>query len=352
MNSKLKKRINEIYNLKQKISNHVDDLIDQLNNCEKSKYNYNLDNDSDSSIYDMDSNDLIDIKSNDLIDIDYDLNDNFDDLDDDLDDDDSNKINFEDFQNHIPPWSAVINFNGERVKVKDTCTIDYLLLALWVINKINSNFINSLSSKGPTLIIKQIIEKIEIFDWNTARQLWIVNVMKFNINSKNISLYGSEYEMFKKYVSIYQLYNLKQKCDKKCINNNKISNKDGNILAFKKKNNKLEIYTFNNKRCKECNMNITYQYNFIEQPNILFFDSLDDIFLDEIPKSITLNKRNYRLLCTTLNYDKTHFISIFEINNQRYIVDDTKKNIILLPEKSTKSNYYNLKTGTSVYYIK
>ena len=46
------------------------------------------------------------------------------------------------FKNHVPKWGAFIEIGGQKdIIVENTCTIDYFLLSLWFLSKINQNFL-------------------------------------------------------------------------------------------------------------------------------------------------------------------------------------------------------------------
>ena len=90
-------------------------------------------------------------------------------------------MNFREFEDHIPPWSATINYKGRKnVKVTNTCTIDYFLFGMWALSQKIPTFVDSLHKTALTL--KKIIEKIDNLNWNEPRELWINNVMQYKQN--------------------------------------------------------------------------------------------------------------------------------------------------------------------------
>ena len=261
---------------------------------------------------------------------------------------------FQEFQAHIPKWSAEITYKGiNNIKVVNTCTIDYFLLALWSLESRHS-FLKNLTLLEPTAILKEIIANIDKLNWNRARELWIVDIMKYakNPTSSSISLFGSEYEMFVKYLLIYQIHDAVQICDHTCLFSNKIISRAREILMLTKKNNQVMLNTFYSKTCKRCKKEIKLEFQFVNNPNILFVDSPGNLFIDEIPENIVIGINNFRLFCTTL-HKRNHFIGIFEFEGQKYTVDDLHKDALLLPALNSsinRSGYYNIFTGTSLYY--
>ena len=53
---------------------------------------------------------------------------------------------------------------------------------------------------------------IDALKWNEARQIWIIEVMKLKEKTTvdSISMFGSEYDMFIKYLINFQEYKFKQ----------------------------------------------------------------------------------------------------------------------------------------------
>ncbi len=73
-------------------------------------------------------------------------------------------MSIENFVSHIPEWSANINYRNQTVYVSNTCTIDYFLLAYWVLNKIKPSYIEVMSDVELHTRLKKIVGYIEIFD--------------------------------------------------------------------------------------------------------------------------------------------------------------------------------------------
>ena len=206
----------------------------------------------------------------------------------------------------------------------------------------------------PSNSLKKIIQLIDSQKWNEARQMWIVNVMKYNKNPINnsISLFGSEYEMFIKYIISFQQHHLIQICSNTCSKTNKIISMDREILIFKKINNEIRLHTFHTHICKTCKTEIIPKLEFINNPNFLIIESPGNTFINEIPQLVKNDDKIYRWFCTTLN-KRNHFIGVFELENQKYVIDDLKKNATLLsqPNSNPQVDYFDMPTGFSLYYL-
>ena len=58
--------------------------------------------------------------------------------------------------------------------------------------------------------------------------------LKVNPTDESLSMFGSEYDMFIKYLINFQEYKFIQKCSKNCSNDNKTINRTRDMLLFKK----------------------------------------------------------------------------------------------------------------------
>jgi len=79
----------------------------------------------------------------------------------------------------IPKWGGFINFNEKRVQLTDTCTIDYFLLSLWILSKIVPDFRLNLSIYELSDSLIRIVDSIENINWKKAKEIWIIEVMKY-----------------------------------------------------------------------------------------------------------------------------------------------------------------------------
>ena len=72
-----------------------------------------------------------------------------------------------------------------------------------------------------------------------------------------------------------------------------------------------------------------------------------NIYFNELPKEIIIDNVSYKLLCATI-YTTRHFLSIFEINNQAFLVDDLNQSMIQLATNQSFNS--NKATTVSLYY--
>jgi hypothetical protein len=59
--------------------------------------------------------------------------------------------------------------------------------------------------------------------------------------------------------------------------------------------------------------------------------------IDEIPRIYEIQKKNYKLLSMILHFKaENHFVSVFDIADKKYVVDDLLDEAILLNKSSRK----------------
>ncbi len=125
--------------------------------------------------------------------------------------DNRNKIqalSLKEFKSHVPEWGGHIRFHENYITLSNTCTIDYYLFSLWVMNKQNMSIFEEFKSfdSNKYKLIKSITSNIEQNNWNKAKELWILKIMNYDISyidNNDISLFGSEDLMFFQYFSKY-----------------------------------------------------------------------------------------------------------------------------------------------------
>jgi hypothetical protein len=266
----------------------------------------------------------------------------------------------ENFKSHVPVWSAYISYKDKAdVYVSNTCTIDYFLLAYWVLNKIKPHYIDSIADLELKNRITKIIEKIDLFDWNMAREEWIVGVMKYDKSpiANTISMWGSVHDRFAKYVIGLQTYSLRQLCDTDCMYSNQIISSERQIMMFEKTKKGVQLHTFQSKLCKQCKKKAEWKFEFKNEPKILFIESADNTTFNEIPDTLMLNSFRFRILCSMLHMPN-HFVGIFRLKNASFVVDDLEKNAIFLPpfsainksRRNSLNTYYSASTSITMYY--
>lgn len=259
------------------------------------------------------------------------------------------------FKKKIPHWGAVINYNGlNGIKVVNTCSIDYFLLTLWCYSKINRMLFEQIQQFKITEYLKIIINQIDLNKWDYARELWINKVMqlKKKVSRNTISLFGSENDMFIKFLSEIQNYKLIQICDENCVlNKNTILRENSENIFFLKINNEVKIDNQYNYQCDFCKKQIIYDIEFYKKPDFLFIQSkYPDIFVKDLPKEIIVDKNKYKFFNTTI-YHSDHFMGIFEIENKLYFVNDLGQKICSFESDSNKEFFQNYPTSNSFYYL-
>lgn len=148
-------------------------------------------------------------------------------------------ISIQEFISHVPKWGGSIEKNNKKIKVTNTCTIDYYLFAFWFLFKISPNFLEGLNEidELKTQTLKNIIQNIDKLNWNKAKELWILKIMNIEVlpEASSISLFGSELNQFTRYLSDFQKHQIIQKCKLNCVfNENLIIREDSDVIYFKK----------------------------------------------------------------------------------------------------------------------
>ena len=73
-----------------------------------------------------------------------------------------------------------------------------------------------------------------------------------------------------------------------------------------------------------------------------------------MPRSLEIDNKSYNLLCVILHRkDILHFVSVYDFENNKYLVDDMIKEAPLLrPEKLYNGvNYYKFNISSALYYL-
>ena len=90
---------------------------------------------------------------------------------------------------------------------------------------------------------------------------------------------------------------------------------------------------------------------------IFFFIETSSHFnIHELPKTLQIQNKNYKLLCAILHLRRQqHFVSIFEIGNNKYIVDDLLPNVKMIDQKNPIDKkdlqYLKLNINSALYYV-
>jgi len=239
---------------------------------------------------------------------------------------------------YVPFWGGKINYRKKIVDITNTCTIDNLLFSFWVASRIIQSFLERIPSLKKTDIIKRIITEINNKNWNSAKELWIKNIMKYNKKEENksISLFGSESDQFTKHINEYKNHHLIQLCSPSCnLNRNVIIQENCDKIYFKKIRKNVILYSGFSKTCKNCKKKISCEINFEHDPNFIFVESMNvKILFNELPKVIVIRGISYKLLCSTVHI-RNHFLGIFNINDNFFKIDDLDQSFVHLDDKTT-----------------
>jgi hypothetical protein len=275
------------------------------------------------------------------------------------------------FSRRIPVWGGTIEYNGvSNVRVTNTCTIDYFLLALWLIRKLQGNFAQRLPGIEKSQLLNQIVGYIENRNWNKAKEIYINRILEINLISyrNTVSLFGSEKRMFLNNMTEFQSHSIIQLCTEGCIFNNArvLRAGESEIYLIKTPAGRIEVYSIVEGKCESCAALIRSKVRFENNPSFLFFETAyNNIYVQELPRHINIDNIDYRFLCATVSRPG-HFIGLFEINNNLYKVNDLiseyEPQLQLLPpynqnnvrpRRGRNNVYYyyeNVTTTVAVYY--
>lgn len=132
-----------------------------------------------------------------------------------------------------------------------------------------------------------------------------------------------------------------------------VSEDFSDLIFFEKENNLVKISTEYETICTECNIRTRGELLFIHKPRFIFIESQNDrIFLEDLPKELSINNQTYIFLSATLILPR-HFIGAYEFNKKMYLVDDLDQNMKLFEQDNrVKSAQLNYSTSISFYYLK
>jgi hypothetical protein len=131
--------------------------------------------------------------------------------------------------------------------------------------------------------------------------------------NKKISLIGTEYFRFISYLSNNQLHQLFQLCSPSFSRNGLLISPGKNHIYFKKfKNDDVQLYSAIDGSCIECKLQIFCDINLTNHSNFLFIESeSNNIFVNDVPKEITINSTVFQFLCVTVVSKKKRFFLYF-----------------------------------------
>jgi hypothetical protein len=92
----------------------------------------------------------------------------------------------------------------QKLKIVNTCTIDYMLFSIWCVTKLSENAEKKfkLFKKSECKFLQylhKISSLIEKLQWNRVKSLWILLILKLKPENLEFSLFGTEYRFFVQY---------------------------------------------------------------------------------------------------------------------------------------------------------
>jgi len=257
------------------------------------------------------------------------------------------------FKLHIPKWGANIFYQGGNVFVSNTCNIDYYLFSLWGVNLILPNFLENIPRLSKTEKLIEVINNIDKLNWDKARELWIIEFINFREkpNRKTISLFGSERSNFIQHIEEFQRHDLIQRCSELCPDNNKILSNSNYMIFFEKNNQKVELISAYGAKCYKCNQQRITHFNFYYNPNFILIESARaNTLYSELPLEIEISNKIFKLFsCTIFNSELSHFVGIFYLNQEYFLVDDLGQHIEYITQNTASLKRSNKKRNNSTY---
>jgi len=136
--------------------------------------------------------------------------------------------------------------------------------------------------------------------------------------------------MFFQYITKYQEYRLIQKCRQKCKKNNSIQRSKATYIFFQKVDDIIELFFGYTDKCVLCGKMISSEVAFTNNPTFLFFEpAYANIYINELPKTIEIQGKVFKLLCATIHTDlgRGHFVGVFNFNDNMLVVDDLDQSV-------------------------
>ena len=261
-----------------------------------------------------------------------------------------------DFIGHLPRWGGFFVINGKKIEVINTCTIDNYLFGFWILYKIMPNFVERIPKPEQSEFIKEIIHKIDDYQWDNARKIWYLNIMKKKIsNKRKINFYGTVEDFFIKFMYEFQKHSLILSCSNNCkLNKKEIISEQADIIQIGKSKDKgIGIVTDLSYKCRICNLRVSCDVIFKYNTIFFFIETTSHLKINELPKIIKIQNKTYKLLNAIFHLEKQkHFVSVFDIDNNKYLIDDLSHEAPLLSEGTGmhKINYVDLFIYSAMYF--
>ena len=238
----------------------------------------------------------------------------------------------------LPRWGGNIAFDKNdfnpvvysenqsfmNLKIINTCTIDYFMLAIAFSCDLNKNIYkiidtaNSLSEK-----LKMIIDLISANEWNRAKTLWILEILKITPKRRTFDTFGEEFDCFIKHIKELQCLNYY--CRSEHCNDNIFYTND-EFYFENDENNNLTLSFDEKTECRICKTHEHVFKSLGKSTPWLFIQNLvkfnnKPLTIYDLPNEIRIEKNTFKLLMCTFNVG-LHFKSIFKIKDEYYLFDD------------------------------
>jgi len=241
----------------------------------------------------------------------------------------------ESFISHLPGWGGRIEFESSRSMpyqrhlLSNTCPIDYLLLCIWTSYKLNQRILALIEEFRVLneLLVKtllKIINYIHENQWNMAKSIWVVDILKISPTRRTFDCFGSEYDQFIRHVKFLQEFEM-HCADKNCPLF-KVKEYSNDEIYVRRDDNDNIVY-LEDRTCQICKKCLSLVFKRNSPPWLILQLALtktsDFVCFDELPQTININELNYSILCTTIVSKTTlnHFSAIFQIENKSFLVD-------------------------------
>ena len=196
--------------------------------------------------------------------------------------------------------------------------------------------ISKISEKAAEIIINnktitashlnRIVNLIDIYEWDRARTLWILPILKLQPECSMFSLFGHQSEFL-----VNKLLPFQERIFS-CLSCSSSSDSKFEIYLIKDADIKIMIYNGLEQQCKSCKNQIFGKFK--AQPFCIFVQLLSSISFLELPPTITIDHEIFNLLCfsiATKPKSIAHFKCTLYLQKQFYLVDD------LCPKKLIKN---------------
>lgn len=174
-----------------------------------------------------------------------------------------------------------------------------------------------------------IIELIENNDWNNAKKLWILNVLKIYPDQVGyFNLEGDQFDMCDRFLISGQKYTAYINClccsYTERVSNDKIFFREYTIFSH-------ILITIKNQVCTMCDQVVQVHLDSFMYPPYLVIQNADqaEITLSDLENIFEINGTIYELVFFTFfNQYKRHYYAVVNICNTWFLIDDLNSSVI------------------------